>query len=63
MTPQEIGILKRMKQNATQLKKQYIAAGSPWLFTKWQKSERSLKVKMAELKNKYEYSPQININL
>lgn len=63
MTPQEIGILKRMKQNATQLKNQYKAAGSPWLFAQWQKAERSLKVKKAELKSKYELSPQININL
>lgn len=62
MTPQEIGILNRMKTAAQNYKAKYKAAGSPFLFTKWQKAERSLKVKMAEMKMKYEYSPQLNIN-
>lgn len=63
MTPQEIGILNKMIGRAAKLKQQYKQIGSPWLFTKWQEAERSLKLKKAELKMKYETAPQINISL
>jgi hypothetical protein len=63
MTPHEKSVYERMSQRASQLKAQYKRFGSPWLFEKWQKAERSLKVKKAELKMKHELSPQLNIQL